>query len=171
MYIPMIRDVLKQGGAGQSFAMWGLWAALDTMLAIALWVQHGNYLLPLGYSVGGVALTLVLLKQGGFSWGKFETIISLLVLVCIVIWKFSGPREASIAVTAAVCLAALPGLVEMLRQPQPASRKVWVGFTVASTLSFFGGTTMTVEERLTPAAFTILSLLMLAASFRRARIN
>lgn len=166
MYAPLIRDVLRFGAAGQSFATWGLWAALDSMLTIALWLQHGNYLLTLGYAVGGVLLTLVLLRCGGVNWGIFETIITGLVLVCVAIWKLSGPRNASIAVTAAVCLAAVPGFVEMLRQPQPAARKIWAGFTVAASLSFFGGTTMTVEERLTPAAFAVLSVLMLTVSCR-----
>lgn len=164
MYVPLIRDVLRLGSAGQSFATWGLWAGLDSMLTITLWLQHGNYLLSLGYAVGGLTLTAVLLKQGGFAWGIFETIITLLVVVCIVIWKFSGPRDASIAITAAVCIATIPGFVEMLRHPQRASRKIWAGFTLASSFSYLGGTTMTVEERLTPATFTILCVLMLAAS-------
>ena len=169
MYVPLIKDVLRFGSAGQSFATWGLWAGLDSMLTITLWVQHGNYSLSLGYAVGGLILTAVLLKRGGFSWGIFETIITLLVLACIVIWKFSGPRNASIAITAAVCFATIPGLMEMLSNPQPASRKIWAGFTVASGLSYFGGTTMTVEERLTPAVFTILCALMFVASCRLPR--
>lgn len=169
LYIPIIRDVLRSGSAGQSFATWGLWAALDSMLTVTLWLQHGNYFLSLGYAVGGVALTLVLLKCGGFVWGKFETIITLLVLVCLAIWKFSGPRNASIAITAAVCIAVAPGFVEMWRDPQPSARKIWAGFTVASTLSFFGATTMTVEESLTPAAFSILSFVMFIATCQSPR--
>lgn len=163
MYAPMIRQVLRHGSAGQSFASWSLWTALDSMLAVTLLLQHGNYLLSLGYSLGGIVLALVLLKRGDIAWGKFESIITLLVLACGVIWKFSGPRSASIAVTVAVCLAGIPGFIEMLRAPQPAARKVWAGFSVASALSFFGSNSMTVEERLVPAAFTVLSALMLVA--------
>ena len=171
VYGPIIWDVIRYGSAGQSFATWGLWAGLDSMLTIALWLQHGNYLLSLGYAVGGVALTLVLLKRGGLSWGKFETIITLLVLACMVIWKFSGPRNASIAVTTAICIAVVPGFIEMLRDPQPKARKIWAGFTVASALSYFGGTTMTVEERLTPAAFFVLSVVMFTASCRPPKVK
>ena len=98
-----------------------------------------------------------------FAWGKFETVISFLVLACLAVWKFSGPRNATIAVTAAVCVAGIPGLVAMLRKPQPPAGKVWAGYVVANGISFFGGTAMTVEERLAPAAFTIWSVLMLVA--------
>ena len=59
------------------------------------------------------------------------------------------------------CVA--PRFVDMLRNPQPAAGKVWAGFTVANVLAFFGGTAMTVEERLVPVAFIGLCGLMAVA--------
>ena len=163
LFVPMIVEIVRTRGAGQSFATWGLWTALDSMLTITLWQQHGNYLLSLGFAMGGVFLSAVLLAQGGWAWGKFESVIALMVLASLAVWKFSGPRNATIAVTTAICIAGIPGFVEMLRQPQPSAGKLWAGYTVANSLSFFGGTAMTVEERLAPAAFTALSVLMLVA--------
>lgn len=163
LYVPMIVEIIRVQGAGQSFATWGLWAVLDIILTITLWQQHGNYLLSLGFAVGGVALAVVLLAQGSWKWSRFETVIALMVLASLAVWKFSGPRNATIAVTAAVCIAGVPGFVEMLRQPQPAAGKLWAGFTVANLFAFFGGTAMTVEERLVPAAFTGLCALMVVA--------
>jgi hypothetical protein len=169
LFVPMIASIVRAGGAGQSFATWGLWAVLDSMLTITLWQQHGNYLLSLGFAVGGVFLSAVLLARGGFAWGKFETVITLLVLASVAIWKFSGPRNATIAVTAAICVAGIPGIVEMRRKPQPAAGKLWAAYTVANGLSFFGGTAMTVEERLAPGAFVALSVAMLVACWLPAR--
>ena len=154
LYVPMIVEIIRSRGEGQSFASWGLWAVLDSMLTITLWQQQGNYLLSLGFAVGGIILAAVLLWQRNWSWGRFETVIALLVLASVAVWKFSGPRNATIAVTAAICIAGIPGFVDMLRNPQPAAGKLWVGFTVANILAFFGGTAMTVEERLVPVAFT-----------------
>ncbi len=163
LFVPMIVEIVRSRGAGQSFATWGLWAVLDVMLTITLWQQHGNYLLSLGFAVGGVALAVVLLAQGGCAWSKFETVITLMVLASLAVWKFSGPRPATIAVTTAICVAGIPGIVAMRRKPQPAAGKLWAGYTVANSLAFFGGDAMTVEERFAPAAFTALSMLMLAA--------
>jgi hypothetical protein len=163
IYLPMAWEIIRARGAGQSFATWGLWAVLDAILTITLWQQHGNYQLSLGFAVGGVMLTIVLLVQGSWSWGWFETVIALMVMAGMAVWKFSGPRNATIAVTTAVCLAGIPGFVAMLRQPQPSAGKIWAGFTVANLLAFFGGTAMTVEERLVPAAFTMLCVLMVGA--------
>ena len=163
LYAPMIVEIIRARGAGQSFATWGLWAVLDTILTITLWQQHGNYLLSLGFATGGIVLALVLLKQGNWSWGRFETVIALAVLASLAVWAFSGPRNATIAVTTAVCIAGIPGFVDMVRNPQPAAAKLWAGFTAANVLAFFGGTAMTVEERLVPAAFTVLCALMMLA--------
>jgi len=163
VYVPMIVEIIRARGAGQSFATWALWAVLDIILTVTLWQQHGNYLLSLGFAVGGVVLAAVLLAQGSWNWGRFETVIVLMVLASLTVWQFSGPRNATIAVTAAVCIAGVPGFVDMLRNPQPAAAKLWAGFTVANLLAFFGGTAMTVEERLVPAAFTGLCALMVVA--------
>ena len=163
MYLPMTLEINRAGGAGQSFATWGLWAVLDSILTLTLWQQHGNYLLSLGFATGGVALATVLLRQGSWSWGRFETVIALMVLASMAVWKFSGPRNATIAVTTAICIAGIPGFVEMLRKPQPVAGKLWAGFTAANLLAFFGGTAMTVEERLVPVAFTVLCGLMALA--------
>ena len=46
LFVPMAVEAIKDGGAGQSFATWLLWAALDTILTISLFLQGGNYLLP-----------------------------------------------------------------------------------------------------------------------------
>jgi len=64
LFVPMIVEIVRTRGAGQSFATWGLWTALDSMLTITLWQQHGNYLLSLGFAMGGVFLSAVLLAQG-----------------------------------------------------------------------------------------------------------
>ena len=163
LFVPMIVEIVRTRGAGQSFATWGLWAVLDSMLTITLWQQHGNYLLSLGFAVGGVFLSVVLLAQGGWAWGKFESVIALMVLASLAVWKFSGPRNATIAVTTAICIAGIPGIVEMARRPQRSAAKLWAGYTVANSLSLFGGAMWSVEERLAPAAFVALSVAMLAA--------
>ena len=165
MYLPMTVQIIRTRGVGQSFATWGLWALLDSMVTLTLWQQHGNYFLSLGFAIGGIALTVMLLVQGCWAWGKFETFIAVLVLASLSVWKFSGPRNATIAVTTAVCIAGIPGLLAMLRKPQRGAAKLWAGFTVANILAFFGGAAMTVEERLVPAAFTVLCGTMWAACY------
>jgi hypothetical protein len=167
LFVPMAVEVIKDGGAGQSFATWLLWAALDTILTISLLLQHGNYLLPLGFAAGGIVLTTLLLAKGRFAWGRMDNVILLLVLGCLVGWKLGGAKTATVAATLGICLAGIPGLVELWRNPQRKVGNIWGWYVLANGLAFWGGTAMTVEERFAPGVFAVFSLLMFVASRRR----
>lgn len=166
LFIPMIAGILKGGAQSQSCATWLLWGALDTVLTISIIEQRGNFLLPLGFALGDVLVVVVLVARGRFIWGRFETVILLMVIGCVVGWKFGGPRTATLAATLGICAAGVPGLVAMWKQPQRKVGTVWAGYVLANALSFFGGSAMTVEERFAPGVFALCSLVMYAASRR-----
>lgn len=166
MYAPLVRQVLRNNGAGQSFAMWALWAVLDTTLTISVFVQRGNFLLPAGFAVGSILLTLLLLAKGRFSWGRLESVISGLVVVCVLVWKFSGPEMATIASTAAIVIAGTPALVELWRNPQRDLAHVWLGYTAANVLSCMGGASWSMEDRLVPAIFAVQTLVLALIGYR-----
>ncbi len=164
MFIPMLASILKEGAEGQSCATWMLWGALDTVLTISIIQQRGNFLLPLGFAIGDVLVVILLLAKGKFRWGWFESCILVVVIGCVVAWKYSGSRTATIAATLGICVAGIPGLLAMLKQPQRKMGNVWLGYVLANALSFFGGTAMTVEERFAPGIFALCALVMFAAS-------
>jgi hypothetical protein len=167
MYVPLILGTLRNQGAGQSFAMWALWAVLDSTVTISLIVQHGNFWLPLGLAAGSVTLAVLLLAKGKFSWSFFETGILVLVFVCLGIWKFSGSMWATIATTTAIVIAGIPGMVELWRNPQPALGRIWAGYTIANLLALWGGTSWTIEERFAPGVFAVQTVAFVALAWRQ----
>jgi hypothetical protein len=167
MYVPLIISVARKDGAGQSFAMWALWGAMDTIVTISLIDQHGNFWLTLCFAAGSIILSALLLWRGRFSWGRLETVILLLVAVCLIIWKSSGPQNATIATTVAILIAGTPGLVELWRNPDRAVARIWTGFTLANLLALIGGLSWSIEERFAPAAFLVQALAMTVIGFRR----
>ena len=167
LFIPMAIQTVKENGAGQNFATWILWAALDTILAISTIMKHGNYLLPLGFSIGGILMTVLLLVKRRFAWEKLDYVILALVVVCLVVWYTSGARTAIVASTLATSVATIPGLIELWKRPQRRVADIWGAYSIANALAFFGGTAMSIEEKFTPAIFTVLSLLMFVAGRRR----
>ncbi|HEY2083058.1 MAG TPA: hypothetical protein VGI88_09760 [Verrucomicrobiae bacterium] len=167
LFIPMIMGILKDGAEGQSGATWLLWGVLDTVLTITIIEQRGNFLLPLGFAIGDIALVILLLAKGRFQWGWFDTAVLVLVIACMVVWKCAGPKPATIASTLGVCIALLPGLLAMWKQPQCKVGNVWAGYILANVLSFFGGTAMTIEERFAPGMFALCALAMSLASRRK----
>jgi len=168
LFVPMAVEMIKDGGAGQSFATWFLWAVLDTILTISIFERRGNFLLPMGFAVGGVALTVLLLLKGRFAWNRLDSMILTLVLGCLLCWKLGGPTVAIVATTLSICLAGIPGLVELWRNPQRKVGNIWGWYVLANGLAFLGGTAMTVEERFAPAMFAAFSLLMFGASRKSA---
>jgi len=169
LFVPMAVGIIKDGGAGQSFATWMLWAALDTILTVSLFQQRGNYLLPLGFAVGGATLTALLLFKGRFAWGRTESVILALVFGCLIGWRLGGATAATVAATLGICLAGIPGLVELWRNPQRKVGNIWGWYVLANGLAFLGGTAMTMEERFAPGVFAAYSLLLFIAS-RKPRI-
>jgi len=167
MYVPFVMRALKDGGEGQSFAMWALWAVLDTTMTFSLIVQGGNFLLTAGFSIGSIVLALILLAKGRATWSWFETSILVLVMVCLTVWKVSGPKMATIATTAAILIAGIPGAIELWRHPQPAVGRLWGGYAIANLLALFGGHSWTIEERLAPGVFVLQTLFMFAIGYRR----
>jgi hypothetical protein len=167
LFIPLIRAILKEGAQGQSCATWFLWGLLDTVLTISVIEQHGNFYLPLGFAIGDVSLVILLLLKNKFRWRLFETVILLLVIGCFVGWKLAGPKIATVSATLGICVAGIPGLVEMLKHPQRAIGNIWAWYVVANLLSFFGGSAMTIEERFAPGVFAICAVIMFAASHVR----
>lgn len=164
LFIPLIIGILKDGAEGQSCATWLLWGTLDTVLTISVIAQHGNFYLPLGFAIGDVLLVALLLAKGQFNWGWFETAVLLLVIGCMAAWKLAGPKTATVAATLGICVAGIPGLLAMLKQPQRKIGNVWLGYVLANVVSFFGGTAMTIEERFAPGVFALCALVMFAAS-------
>jgi hypothetical protein len=171
MYVPFVLRALKDGGKGQSFAMWALWAVLDTTMTISLIVQGGNYLLTAGFSIGSIVLAVILLTKGHATWSRFESLILILVVICLAVWKVSGPKMATVATTAAILIAGVPGAIELWRHPEPAMGRLWGGYAVANALALCGGHSWTIEERLAPAVFTFQTVCMLAIGHRTRFVN
>jgi hypothetical protein len=164
LFIPFIRSILKEGVEGQSCASWLLWALLDVILTISIIEQRGNFYLPLGFAIGDTVVVILLLLKRQFRWGWFETAIFVMVIGCMIGWELAGSRTANILATLGICVAGIPGLVAMWKNPQRRVGNVWFGYMLANVLSFFGGATMTIEERFAPAVFALCALAMFAAS-------
>jgi len=169
LFIPMAACILEEGAEGQSFAMWFLWGVLDTILTISLLKSGGNFWLPLGFTIGDIAIVILLVSKTKLKWTRFETLILAMVIACMVAWKLGGDVTAAIFSTLAICVAAIPGFVSMLKSPQRKVGNVWAGYVVANGLAFFGGTAMIIKERFAPGAFALCSLAMFAASRVRPR--
>ncbi len=151
----------------QSFAAFMLWALLDTIAAVTTIFQHGNYMLPLGYSFTASAIAIALVVKKQLRWSYVETLTSFLVLICLAIWFFVGDEAGTIASSLAVIIAGIPQAVEIYKKPQSLPFWVYLAYLVAAILSFLGGKTWTVEERFYSGSVIFLTLGIILISFRK----
>jgi len=157
LYLPLSWQILTKR-VTQNLATFILWALLDLVVAISIWIQGGNWTLPAAYVCGCLLVIGCLIKLRTVSWTKFETGISIIVLVCLAGWIISGPRMATILSTTGVVLAGIPQLADSYKNPKNQPFLVYLGFTVANGLSVLAGNDWSIEERFYGASCALLTL-------------
>lgn len=154
--------------AKQNLGTWILWTILDAIAAGTLIVQHGNYLLPVAYTIGSTVVVICIIKSKNFeTWTLFESFITLLVIVCIVVWASSGAKVATIASSLALVIAGAPQLRESYRRPWDTPILIYAGYFLANSLATLGGKNWSIEERFYPACAGIYCLLVAIVAVRK----
>lgn len=160
LYLPLCYQILQRKTT-QNLWTWVMWGILDAIALLSVIFQGGNYLLLAVYVLGSTATSIAIIKSGAkSSWGRFETVIALLAVACMVVWSFSGAKVATIASTLAIVIAALPQMKDAWKRPHENPCLVYVGYTFANLFSAIGGKDWSVEERFYPASCTVLCLVI-----------
>ncbi len=166
LHIPLLIGIWKNR-IEQSFASYALWSTLDGIATMSLIAQNGNFWLSLFYSIGAglVAISLLIKKQ--FSWSKFESFVSFLIIICLVTWYYSGPFLAMISSVSALSIASVPQIIDTLKKPQSTPTILYCGFCTANLLSFIGGSAWVLEQKLYSAAALIICSTITILSLRK----
>jgi len=123
-----------------------LWAILDTINAGSTYRTHGFWLLPAVYAFGGLLICRELWLKRLIKWSWFESVISCLVLICIIGWARSGDRTAIILSGISVFLAGLPQCWDVFKEPAEQPLGLYSGFLISSGITMMGGTEWSVEQ-------------------------
>ncbi len=107
------------------------------------------------YGIGATLVALVLLLKGKFVWSVFDSIIAVLVVICVILWLTKGSRIALIASVAAGIIAAVPFIIMTWKSPASSPVISNTGFFLANTFAYFGAKTPTLQDRLYPGANAI----------------
>ena len=166
-YFPLWKQI-RSGEAKQDVRTWELWCTLDASVAATIIVQGGNFFLPVVYTIGGLISVFLIWKFGNkATWTWFETIISSLSIVSMVIWYLSGSKVATIASTTAMLIAGIPQLIDAWKKPQDMPILAYSSYFIANCLSTAGGKSWVIEERFYPASAAIFCFLIAALALRK----
>lgn len=133
MYIPLCYQIWT-GKTTQNLATFILWGLLDAIAAGSTILERGNFLLPLFYTLGATSVIICLIRARAVKWTWLETLISVLVVICIIVWKTVGNEMTIIVSTLAMAIASVPQLVDAWKNPHNNPVLVYVGFMTANAL-------------------------------------
>lgn len=161
---------IARGDKGQSpsFASFFIWGILNAIIALASYVQVGNYALAGLYTVTSFLTATVIFVKSGSSWNQSDTWVLLCAVGSMVIWYFTGPWWATVASTTAVMLAGIPQLQEINRNPDRQKWWPWASFAIANLCSICAGREWSVPERLYPTCVFLFSALLVREIIRKA---
>lgn len=168
--IPLLIGIYKNK-VEQNFVTWTLWFFLDFISVTTIFLQDGNYYLPLVYTIGSFSVACLVAFKKQFTWTWIETLVTILVFICIIVWWKIGPRAATIASVAAMVIASIPQIYATALRPSMAPTKIYLLFCLASILSLLGGTEWSVEQKLYPAGILSFALLITILSMRKEKVQ
>lgn len=137
-YAYMIIGVINSTGEGMSFSTFSLWSTLAWITTVNLRIQKIDARLVFVYALGSGTTAITLLFKGKIGWSQFDTIVAVLVGVCLIIWKTSGPKWALIAMVTAGLVAATPFTVITWNHPEQSPVTANFGFFLANLFTYLG---------------------------------
>jgi uncharacterized protein with PQ loop repeat len=165
-YIPLIIGIIKSK-IEQSFAAFLLWAMIDTIASVTTILEKGNYWLPLANATGSSIIALLLAIKKQVSWTWVETMTTVLVVVCLLIWYAAGETAGIVSSSLAVVIASIPQMVATYKSPSTTPTGPYIIFLTANILSLLAGKSWTIEERFYAGCSVFLCAVIVLFSLRR----
>lgn len=166
LYIPLCIQIIT-GEVKQNFATFLLWTILDGITTIMLIMENGNYFLAGSYTIGSAVVMLCIAKTKNVEWTWFESFVTFLIGICLVIWRYSDTKTAIIVSTLAMIIAGLPQLRKSYQEPWNSPLLIYLGYFVANCLSVLGGKNWSIEEIFYPICLGIYSLVISVVVLRK----
>lgn len=147
-YLYLVVTTTKGTGEGLSFTTFALWSAIAWIAGFSMLKQGANPAVPMIYGIGSTATAIVLVCKGRFYWTTQDTIVAVLVVICVVLWMTSGPKWALISSVAAGVIAAVPFIILTWKSPATCPIIPNAGFLLANILMLISAKAWTLEDRL-----------------------
>ena len=155
-YLYLVTMTSRGSGEGLSLTTFLLWSMLAWITTITTVKAGANPAVPCIYAMGSSATALILLYKGKIGWSSFDSIIAVLVVMCVILWLSKGARWALVLSVIAAVIAAVPFIIVTWKTPSSSPIIANSGFFFANILSFAAAKAWTLEDRLYPGANIIV---------------
>ncbi|MEK7602349.1 MAG: hypothetical protein AAB472_02595 [Patescibacteria group bacterium] len=149
-YIVIFTGILR-GQTRMNIATWLVWSIVNTVVTAAI-IKSGfsHPWMNITFMIGSIVTLLLSLRRGNWSWGKIETICSIIALVAMVCWFYFGPTQALVLGVTAMFVGGVPQLIDTYHRPGDQQSWTWFLFLTSCTLSLMGAPTWDLAHVLYP---------------------
>lgn len=171
-HVPLVLGIKRQlNDTSQTFITWILYFLLDVTTMFSTTVLNGNFVILFGFSVGSFVMSIILLYQKRFSWTWLETIITMLVFVCLISWYYSGPYMATVLGIISESIVGIHLIIKTWIKPVVKYNLTgYVMFLLVSILTMLNAKDTSIPEIGYGFCETILSLIILIPLIRKRKI-
>jgi hypothetical protein len=135
-YVYMVIGVIRNHGEGLTLSTYVLWAALGWIVTFNLRSQKIDAKLVTVYALGATGVSIALLFMRKTGWSQFDTVVAILVIICLFVWKTAGAHWALIAMVTAGLIASLLFVVMTWKNPEMSPIVANLGFFLANLLTY-----------------------------------
>jgi hypothetical protein len=168
-YVPLIFGTIKdRTDKSQVFTTWALYFLLDLITMFSSVVKDGSFAILFGFSVGSLIMATILFTQRRFAWTWLETVIIILVVLCIVSWKLKGPGHAIVAGILSECFVGIYLIIKTWKNPRIKYNLIgYTIFFIVSILSMVHAKDWSIPQMGYPFCETILCFFTILPLIRK----
>lgn len=160
-FIPYIRAILA-GETKPAKASWLIWASLDTITIVGMYVQNSLNSQIIGAMTGAWIVTALAVKYGVSGWTKVDKFCIAGAVIGIVLWKMFSNPNLGIATSASVCfLGSIPTFVSAWKDPSKEDKIAWTIFWVSCVCAMLAIPKLTFEDVCQPLSFFLVETIMM----------
>ncbi len=163
-YVTIISKAVV-GTEGLSLSTFSLWALLAAIIGLAQKDDATDPALAMVYGIGASITALVLFVKGQCVWTPLDTTVSILVFVCLVLWKTLGSKWAMTLAILSGVIASVPYVMLTWKFPQSSPYVANIMFLVANTLAFMSVDDWAITKVLYPGVNVLMGIIMLVPLF------
>lgn len=172
-YVPLIIGTLKNKfDKSQVFTTWFLYFLLDIITMFSSNKLDGNYVILFGFAVGSFIMAFILLYQGRIGWSWLESVVTILIILCIIAWYYSGPYWALIFGIGSESIVGIYLIIKTFTNPTVKYNLLaYIMFLIVSIIAIFDGKDWSLEQVGFPICETILNIIIIIPLFKKLWMN
>jgi hypothetical protein len=170
-FIPYIYAILA-GKTKPAKASWIIWASLDTITIVGMYVQNAINGQIVGAVCGAWIVAALALKYGTSGWTRLDKFCIGGAILGIVLWKiFSNPTLGIVTSLSVVFLGSFPTFASAWRDPSKEDKVAWTIFWISCVCAVVAIPRLTFEDASQPIVFFSIESIMMLLLFIKPNIT